>query len=361
MFDPHHWIAQCHRHLNAPLWWVALTVLPRWIYTLIVATRNCLYDLGWLHTVRLPVPVLSIGNLTTGGTGKTPVVIALARQFVEQGKAVVILSRGYGAREPRDYTRATNPTFGDEPYLIQQAVPEAVVIVGRNRKANALRAMADYHPDVMLLDDGFQYRGLGRTVDIVLVDAQARLGNGHLLPTGPLREPVASLSRAHLLCLTRWPEDSPPPDQLPWVNHLWLLAPHLQQRTHPVPIGPVGLRRWDCPTALLPLSLLARQEVVAVSGIAHPAQFEQVLLANGAVVRAHEVRADHHDYTAADVESLSQLLQQWPQAWLVTTGKDAVKLDPLTGDRLPAQRCMTLEIAPILDSWLLNSVDRPRA
>jgi hypothetical protein len=189
---------------GAWVYWLVLTPLA-WAYGLIVAIRNGLYQREILPKTRCGVPVVSIGNITTGGTGKTPMTLAIAKQLLAQGQKVVILSRGYGAKMPQAYARATSPDFGDEAFFLQQTLPEAVVIVGKNRAENALKAMKDYNPTVIVLDDGFQYQALHRDVDVVLVDAQRVVGNGQLLPLGALREPLSVLAtRATHVCFTRF-------------------------------------------------------------------------------------------------------------------------------------------------------------
>lgn len=133
--------------------------------------------------------------------------LALAERWQAMGKRVVILTRGYGARQPLAYGRPQSPDHGDEAYWLQCLLPDIPVIVGRHRADNARRAVEDYHPDILLLDDGFQYRRLARDVNIALIDAERLFGNGALLPVGPLREPLSALRRADALWLTKTPCD----------------------------------------------------------------------------------------------------------------------------------------------------------
>src|SRR5262249_45604722 len=165
--------------------------------------RNALEDRGVLRSERVAGPkVISVGNLTVGGAGKTPAVIHLAGLFSGNGQRVAVLSRGYGRRSSHDVVVTPLTPFsmaGAEPLLIARPCPAAVVLVGSNRVALAKRARDEYGAEVILLDDGMQYRSLARDVDIAVIDEAVGLGNGRLLPRGPLREPPAALRRSSLL------------------------------------------------------------------------------------------------------------------------------------------------------------------
>jgi tetraacyldisaccharide 4'-kinase len=357
------WVVSCHSQTSPPPgWWVALSALPRWVYGALVIVRHALYRWEILPVTCLPVPVVSVGNLTTGGTGKTPIVIALAQRWVAQGKHVVVLSRGYGARRPQAYARATDPDFGDEPYLIQQTVPQAVVIVGANRRANALRALTEFRPDVVILDDGFQYRGLARTADIVLVDGVTGLGNGALLPTGPLREPLGGLQRAQCVWVTRWQGSS---EALKAQAYRWGLldgVPSLQNTLTGLPLAAVGLALLQPGGHPVPdlfsVDKLLGQSVITISGIARPQTFEASVVESGATIVAKQAFADHHEYTATDFNTLIELAHQWPDAWIITTAKDVVKW---TSDVFPpslVSRVRVLMIAPAIPETALAQIER---
>ena len=166
---------------------------------------------------KLPAPVVSVGNLTVGGTGKTPVVACLARLWQDRGRRVAILSRGYGGPS-RGVTCISNgwntykkpPEVGEEPYWLARTLPGVAVYTGACRYAAGLAAWEEFRPDLFLLDDGFQHVQLHRDLDLVLLDAASPFGNGYLLPRGPLREPLTALAAAQSLILTRFnPEHSP--------------------------------------------------------------------------------------------------------------------------------------------------------
>ena len=181
------------------------------LYGLGAGLRRTLYARGWLRTKKLPAPVVSVGNLTVGGTGKTPVVACLARLLQDRGKRVAILSRGYGGQSRSvacisdgRQTYQKPPEVGEEPYWLARALPGVAVYTGACRFAAGMAAWKECKPDLFLLDDGFQHFQLHRDLDLVLLDAASPFGNGYLLPRGPLREPLTALAAAHSLILTRF-------------------------------------------------------------------------------------------------------------------------------------------------------------
>lgn len=187
------------------LYWVA------GLYGLIIRCRLWCYRQGWLTTTRLPCRVVSVGNLTVGGTGKTPIVILLTEWLVAKGKRVAILSRGYKRTSTVPYLLVSDGSrilagpseAGDEPFLMAQRCPRAVVAVGADRVALGRWVLEQYPVDYIMLDDGFQHRALHRDVDLVLLDATDAAGLDALLPSGRLREPLEALERASAVVITR--------------------------------------------------------------------------------------------------------------------------------------------------------------
>lgn len=320
----------------------ALTLPAAWAYEAVIRARTRAFDDGRLPITRVDVPVVSVGNLTTGGTGKTPVVMALAQGWQAMGLRVVILTRGYGAREPLICGRPQSAAHGDEAWLLQQALPEIPVIVGRNRAQNAQWALTEYQPDVILLDDGFQYRYLARDVNLVLVDGARLFGNGALLPTGPLREPRHALARADALWLTK----SPTPQGEAWLRECLTTAiPGPKPPVIPVPFEPGGLSRLRDPVPLEGTALGDRP-VLAVCGIADPASFTRTLTALGCRVERMLCFNDHHGYDARDARTLADALH--PGQWLLTTEKDAVKLASVLSAAV-ADRTAVVRIRPAVN------------
>lgn len=267
---------------------------------------------------RLPLPVVSIGNITLGGTGKTPLVIALARELVGRGWRPAVISRGYGSgrQQPLQVRPAHGvAAVGDEALEIAAALAgEGVAVwVGSDRVASGRCALAA-GADLLLLDDGLQHWRLARDCDLTVLDARQRLGNGLTFPAGPLREPATALARAQLLVLSG--DGAADPAGLPWPRHrAWLALP----------------ARLALPEALRTVPLLA------FCGIGLPAKFFAALRQEGCRLVACEEFADHHPYALGDLERLLALAQAKGNATLVTTVKDLQRLAPLLDSRSAAR------------------------
>jgi tetraacyldisaccharide 4'-kinase len=267
---------------------------------------------------RAAVPVVSVGNLTVGGTGKTPMVAYLARLAVSLGRRPVILSRGYGAQ-------AGGPN--EEALELERLCPGVPHVQNSDRR-RALEAWAAANPcDLAILDDGFQHRRLARDLNIVLVDATAPFGYGHVLPRGLLREPPSALRRADMAVITRAELVETP-----------ALADLRQQLAGLLAPGTPVLVAKNCPTRLAlangtshDLAWLRGREVAAACGIGNPAAFAATLRAAGATVRLFRAFPDHYAYTAEDLAQLLKAAEAVGAKRLVTTGKDFVKWRPLLG------------------------------
>ncbi len=333
----------------SPWLWPLLPL--EFFYRLAVSLRLWAYRQDWLQPAEPEVPVISIGNLTTGGTGKTPIVIEMARGLIRAGKTVVILSRGYGAPIPIAYGRAVDPRHGDEAFLIQQEVPEAAVIVGRDRVASMRRAAQEYRPDYILLDDGFQYLRLRRSINILLIDGERLFGNKHLLPAGPLREPIGSLRRADLIFVTKTVDAEIMQTVDGWVKRY--AKPNVP--VIPVAFDTQGFR--DLNEQPVNTEVLQTQPVVAISGVARPERFEQDLSGLGLNPLKHFRFTDHHVYTAADLENILAFAGQQDGSrppMLITTEKDLVKLRQLVPDGW-RDRIYSLQTGPTLDGqWFYH-------
>lgn len=281
-----------------------------------MAARNFLFDSGLRHTETVSgLCVISVGNLTVGGAGKTPVVAFLAERLLQGGAQVAVLSRGYG-RQGRGLVRVVGPPWpsaeevGDEPLLLARRLPAVQVWVGAKRVAlarEALRAGAT----VALLDDGFQHRALGRDADVVVFDEAVGLGSGHLFPWGPLREPPSVLRRASLV----WLRVASQPQPLPRFPEG---CPVVRARHAAVDVvHPDG--------TVVPTSHLAGVRVLAFCGIARPSAFVRTLRELGAEVSEAHAFMDHHVFSAAELDNLRAAASA-AQAELVTTEKDAMRL-----------------------------------
>lgn len=272
----------------------------------------------------LPKPVFSVGNLTWGGTGKTPVVIRLCRDLSAMAVKPVVLSRGYGRKAASvgavivsDGSRLLSNSIeaGDEPCLIAASAPQAAVVVGNDRFAAAQAALAKLQPGAFILDDGFQHWKLGRDLDIVCVNCLDPWGNGLLIPAGTLREPLSALKRADVVILTNADRaGSESRDMLRRSIGKYFSGPVLSAGYRVT-----GMRRIaDNARELIPTGSM----LTAFSAIAQPQGFESLLAKQGYTLTAHRAFRDHHAYTRADIETLLA----GSSGLFVTTAKDAVKL-----------------------------------
>jgi tetraacyldisaccharide 4'-kinase len=290
-----------------------LLTAASWFYGGGVRGRNFAFDCGWKAIHAAPVPVVSVGNLTTGGTGKTPFTAWLADWFQSRGVPVALLSRGY-----RSLPGETN----DEKLVLDRLCPGVPHLQGPDRAASAQRACREHGSRVLILDDGFQHRRLSRTLDIVLVDALNPWGYGRLLPRGLLREPMSSLRRADLIVITR-------ADQCTAEQKQQIVArikayrpgkPCVEAAFRPVHfVNTVG--------EVQPLDALQGVRAVAFCGIANPDGFVKTLTDLRLDVVAQRRFPDHHHYTADDLASLQRLGTHHSAAAFVATQKDLVKID----------------------------------
>jgi tetraacyldisaccharide 4'-kinase len=288
-----------------------------------VAARNRLYDLGILRQAKLPCPVISVGNLTVGGTGKTPTVILLANRLREKGRRPAVLSRGYGGRvgAPVSIVSDENRVLmewgeaGDEPVLIARALPGVPVLTGAKRYLTGRAAVDRLGADILILDDAFQHRQLFRDLDIVLVNAALPFGNGRLLPGGPLREQIAALRRAHLIIRTGAEGD---PVELLEESASGLPVFRGTHRPQGVVEGRTG--------RLLPAASLQGEKVCAFAGIGRPEIFRRSLAALGAKVVSFRAFPDHDPYTRPGIDALRRLAAETGADRIITTEKDGVRL-----------------------------------
>ena len=296
------------------------------LYSALVRTRVHAYKCGWLQTYRPGIPVISVGNLTAGGSGKTPIADHLLVTLHPNRAA--LLSRGYGRVSDSEPLRlrwdegvpGTPELLGDEPCLLAQRHPDTPVIVGANRSRSARLAEVLDRPDCLVLDDGYQHLALHRDFNLLLVDAERGLGNRRLLPLGPLREPISHWERADAVLITKANLGNPE-----------VLLHQLQGGlgvTKPVfrfDYLPERLERLDG-QATRSLNSTRGMRVVPVCGIAQPEGFFRMLESSGLCLDEPLQFRDHYTYTAADVCHLQERLKTSGAEGWVMTEKDAVKL-----------------------------------
>lgn len=294
-------------------------------YGMAVRLRAFAYAHGILPVKRLSRPVVSVGNLTVGGTGKTPMVVLVARLLMARGKRVAVISRGYGGalegetRIVSDGLKVllTAAEAGDEPVHLATMVPGLMTVIGTDRHAAGLLAQERLNPDVFILDDGFQHLRLHRDLNILLMDCRAPLGNGHMLPAGLLREPPSALKRADLAVYTRCAGVETP------MLHGAIPSCRAAHTLAGVELFPGGERQ--------PFESLRGRKGVAFAGIADPGTFFASLRAEGVDLAATVSFGDHCPYGEPEVARIVEACRMAGADYLITTGKDAVKLGSVLG------------------------------
>lgn len=294
--------------LNGPVWmpFKAVLFLASIVYWIAILTRRLLYLLGIFRSRRVPLRVVSVGNLTLGGTGKTPFVIWLANLLeAELKKSTVVLIRGYG---------------WDEQAMLKKSLPDIPILVGQDRAKSAHKAVRLYGSQYAVLDDGFQHWELDRDLDIVLIDSRNPFGNGRLFPRGVLRETKRALRRADVAVFTKTDMKRPGlelvKDEVRGINPGILILEATHKPSHIY--DPKARKDRD-------LSFLTGTRVVLVSSIGDPSYFEETVKGLGASVLDHAVFNDHHDYKSKDVDKILKICGAKAPDFMVTTEKDAVK------------------------------------
>ena len=313
------------------------------VYGSVVRRRARRYRLGGLATQRLPCIVVSVGNLSVGGTGKTPMAIYLARLIRGIGCRTAVLSRGYkGSAENRGGLVSDGRRIlmgpgeaGDEPHLMaRRLLPMGIpVVVGRNRLQSGRLAVDLFQCEVIVLDDGFQHLQLERDLDLVLLDADQPFGNGYLLPRGTLREPIEALARADACLLTRCPLPALSASSAPRSGVIAQMAGRQVRPVFPAAHGLFVAERLMAGgepgnSVALPARVLTGEAVFAFSGLARNREFRAGLQALGLTLRGWMSFSDHHSYTPADLETVTTRARARGAGVLATTAKDRVKIDP---------------------------------
>lgn len=306
------------------------------LFSAVVRVRNFLYEKGILRTEQPPLPIISVGNLTVGGTGKTPFVLWLARLLHTRHRRVAILSRGYKGQNTGVTTvgmdgrvQATPEEVGDEAVMLARTF-SGVVLAGRDRVRAARLAQETSGAEVSILDDGFQYRRLGRSLDILLLDAQQK--ETWMLPAGPFREPSTAIRRADLVVVTKGETVQEQQD--------YAAALHIREKplffANPRPTALIHSTHGEWQE--LPLFSLAYKKVVTVSGVAAPDLFHRFVREADAEIRDMMVFPDHHVYTERDWQTIISASRACD--FVVTTEKDLVKLEkfPFATGKLVALR-----------------------
>lgn len=300
-------------------------------YSIAITIRNFLYNIGILPTEKVKAIVISIGNLTTGGTGKTPITAEIAKLCVKSGKKTVIISRGYGGKLSSKEINLvsdgkkiflTPEESGDEPFWLALNVKKAGVIICKDRVKAAKWAIENLKVKIIILDDGYQYRGLERDLNILLIDGHKKFGNEMLLPAGPLREPKSEARRANkIIVVNKFPynEES--------IRGCRAYARHLIKLYDKEVFG-CNLTASGVHNALTNIPIFHQRNVLAFTGIAQPESFfDSLKIHNHNIVKKIEF-SDHHAYSQEDFQKIINEAKISGADLIVTTEKDMVKLNP---------------------------------
>ena len=315
-----------------------------WLYRFIVAQRLRLFRKGWKEQTHLGTLVISIGNITVGGTGKTPVVELFAKTLRDHGRKVAILSRGYKSKKletPQEWhSKLTEDTIpaeampkvvsdgqtlhleanyaGDEPYMLAKNLDDVSVVVDKDRVKGGRFAIQELDSDVLLLDDGLQFLKLAHSLDVILVDSNSPFGTGYMLPRGTLREPIKNLCRADYIFITKCKRAGN--TELIKTIRRYNPVAEIIECTH----GPIQLENVFT-GEVKPLEFLDGKYIAAISGIAVPESFEEKLTALGAEVLFHRTFADHHSFNQQEIDRFMERCIRRDTEIVVTTEKDAVR------------------------------------
>jgi tetraacyldisaccharide 4'-kinase len=310
------------------------------IYGTLVQLKTAAFNRKIRAQKALPCAVISIGNITVGGTGKTPMAIYLARLVTSLGYRVVILSRGYkGSAEKTGGIVGNGKALlmspaqaGDEPIMMASTLKGVPVVVGRNRYEAGNRAIMAFSPDVIILDDGFQHLKLARDINLVLVDHHRPFGNRHLLPRGPLREPVSAIKRADIIIETRCDVPTKPGVELgKTMQRLSLKTPVYQSSHIPDIVHIVSGKRPSLPNLgtsgqACSLSLLQGKRAFVFSGIADNRNFHRTLTGIGCHFSGFREFPDHYNFCESDLAAIANSAIDRKAELILTTQKDAVRI-----------------------------------
>jgi tetraacyldisaccharide 4'-kinase len=292
------------------------------LFGLIIILRNLFFDIGFFKTHKVKVPVISVGNLTTGGTGKTPIVEFFTGYLLRQNKKVAVVSRGY--------KRSTKGTLvvsdgkllmqnanecGDEPYQIASKYPDAIVIVDEDKYRSASLAAEKYSCDIILVDDGFQHRKLHRDFDIVVVDVTSPPFEGNLLPAGLRREPFSALKRADAIIYSRWNEE------IKFDYDVFASVP-LNAKVKFKPSRLISFNAGET----LQLDSVVGKKCTAFCGIGNPDSFKRILQAMGLEIITNKVFPDHYLYKSKDINIIKREYSKNKSDLVITSEKDSMRL-----------------------------------
>jgi tetraacyldisaccharide 4'-kinase len=295
-----------------------------WIYGGVIRLRNILFDVGFFQSSAASVPVISVGNITAGGTGKTPFVDMLVKFLVHNSIRPAVVSRGYG-RSTKGLVEVSNmkgilisaEEAGDEPFMLAKKNPGLVVIVDEKRKRGVDHAIRQYGTEAVILDDGFQHRSVRRNLDVVLIDGEESKSPMHLLPAGYLREPIGGLRRADIVIISKTGTADGIPDIIRRATNAEIMT---------TSFIPVAVRRVKTGFSISVQSIRGKK-AVAFCGISNPQNFNATLIRMGMTVERFFPFDDHHRYSETEIKSISEAAKSVSSDYVLTTEKDLARLE----------------------------------
>jgi tetraacyldisaccharide 4'-kinase len=351
----------------------ALCWLPAKLYELAVRLRIAAYETQYRRTKRLGARVISVGNITVGGTGKTPLVEYIARYLQKEGYSVAILTRGYGRRSRKlrvlnykgKMTARGEPAyreFGDEPLMLARALPEIPVIVNTDRYEAGQWAERELGVEVLLLDDGYQHLALARDLNILVLDATDPFGGLEMVPFGRLREPLYAIRRADAVIITRADR---PFDQGQTLAIIKQIKEAYGEKMPPVMYACCSIlqMRHLQTGAIYDIDQFAGWNAFVMCGIGNPQAFLEDVIQAGMNIAGERFFADHHAFTQKELDRVSCAAQSAGADMIVTTEKDAVRLEGLECRQMPiyvARLSIESQDEVRLKSMLLRTLVKPR-
>jgi tetraacyldisaccharide 4'-kinase len=298
-----------------------------------------MYRNGVFKQLKLDVPVISVGNLVLGGTGKTPLVMHIARLLQKRGRKPAILSRGYKGKAAAEINIVSDDSrvildavqAGDEPRLLAEKLPGIPVVTGKRRTVTGRHAIDNFRADSLILDDGFQHLALQRDLDLVLFSADTLLGNGRVMPGGELREPLSALKRADAFIISGV-EQPLNEHERSFVKLLNTLFPDTPVFTGSYQAEETLLKATSGKQDTISLQEARRSPLYGFCGIARPESFRRLLEQNGMDLAGFEIYKDHHSYSTGDIKSLADRSNSAGTQTFITTEKDYVKVREMLPD-----------------------------
>ena len=327
------------------------------LYQIALFIRKSLYKIHFLETKSLPCKIISVGNITAGGSGKTPTVEYIPRLLQSKGKKVGIISRGYrrnskntlivtdGKTKPKRWV-----TFGDEPYLLAQKLDNVPIIVGKSRYEAGAKMIENFNPDIIIIDDGFQHISLSRDLDIVLVNSKDTQDTHKLIPAGLLREPISNLSRANLVVLTKTNIHKPTDYLINIIKNIKCPTINNKIELDDILLNNNG-KSYD-------LEIINSKNVYIFSALGDHEGFEKTMKNTKAIIVGHDKYPDHYIYTSDDLKKIEKNARKNGAHFIITTEKDLVKIKNYNGkmDIYAVRMNMIFEPEDILDKYIDEAI-----